>query len=453
MRVGRWIGKTAGRFGGDRRGNFGMMLAVTAPLLALAAGYGLNIAQMSMTRSNLLAALDSAITSTARDLTTGAIAEDQASDTIRAFLLANGVRGFAAEDRISLDSVVVDKDARTVSATASVVIDVAFPLFGIGNQQKITSDSAAVYSDRKIEVAMMLDLTTSMRGQKLRDLKTAAGNAVDALLGGQDPSKARVRVAMVPYSHAVNVGRSIAEQAVFVETASTGRVAEPPANDVPFAVATRPDYCATERKGAHRISDAGPHVAMVNRDLLLDDFAAGYRMANCPVAEIVPLTANAATLTGTIGRFVADGATGGHIGIQWTWYMLSEKWRNVVGSAAAAAPHDPKKVGKYAILMTDGEFTAHFEEASNLGEVFDMRGKEPSMRQAKDLCEAMRADGIEVFTIGFRLENEAARGVMRDCASPDRGETRHFFDTANGEQLNAAFMEIVRNIERLALTR
>ena len=42
---------------------------------------------------------------------------------------------------------------------------------------------------------------------------------------------------------------------------------------------------------------------------------------------------------------------------------------------------------------------------------------------------------------------------MSDCASPDDGPVRHFFDTADGEQLDAAFKEIARNIESLALTR
>ena len=60
MRMFAGTGRAAKRFRGDRRGNFGMMIAVTAPMLMLAAGYGVNVAQMVTARSNLLAALDSA---------------------------------------------------------------------------------------------------------------------------------------------------------------------------------------------------------------------------------------------------------------------------------------------------------------------------------------------------------------------------------------------------------
>jgi hypothetical protein len=65
----------------------------------------------------------------------------------------------------------------------------------------------------------------------------------------------------------------------------------------------------------------------------------------------------------------------------------------------------------------------------------------------------MRKDGIEIFTIGFKLDDDKARDVMADCASPDTGSIRHYFDAATGEELKSAFTEIALNIERLALTR
>lgn len=443
------------RLARDRRGNFGMMMAVTAPMLALAAGYGLNVAQMATARSHLLNALDSAVTSTARDLTTGAIKEADARETVKAFLYVNGERAFIDPDLISLDKLVVDKTAKTVSAQASVMVDMAFPLFGADDKQKITTRSAAVYSDKTIEIAMMLDVTGSMektwKDDKLGDLQKAATNVVDLLLAGQNTRNPRIRMALVPYSNSVNVGAAIAEQAVFVETKSTrGQVH---ANTDPKAVSRkRPDNCATERKGDHQYTDAGPDVAMVNRDYLLGLYAEAYHTPACRSAPIVPLTADAEKLTDTIDDFVAVGGTAGHIGIQWTWYMLSEKWKDVVGSTAAAAKKNKKKVAKIAILMTDGEFNLSYFDADRVGEVYNPYGKRETRNAATKLCEEMRRDGIEIFTVGFKLDEDKAREVMADCASPDTGSVRHYFDTADGDELNAAFTEIARNIERLALT-
>lgn len=446
------------RFGRDRRGNYGMMMAIVAPMLLVGAGFGINIAQLSNARSNLLAALDSAVTSTARDLTMGTIEERDARASVEAFLFANGVRSFSKSDLLTLDVIDVDRTARTVSAQASVVVDVAFPLFGAASRQKITTESAAIYSDRRIEVAMMLDVTGSMAGQKLRDLKSAAKNAVTTLLAYNGEASQRVRIALVPYANSVNVGRTIAEASVFFER-NVGDRKQAPASDDPLMVAasaaSRSDYCATERKGDYQYTDDGPDVSMVNRDYLLSAFVTNrdWGGRTCPAAEVVPLTTSKTTLDTRIDSFVASGGTAGHIGIQWTWYMLSEKWASVVGTAAAPARRDARAVGKYAILMTDGEFNLSYFDITDWSQAYNDAGKQETRDSATRLCEEMRGSGIEIFTIGFMLKEAGARTVMKNCASPDKGATKHYFETSSGAELDAAFQSIAANIERLAIIK
>src|SRR5690606_2319158 len=101
--------RLAGRLLRDRDGNFAMMAGLTLPVVVLAAGYGVNVAQISITKANLLTALDSAVTSTARDLTTGAIEEKDAREVVEAFLIANGLRAYAREGKLTLDSLVIDR--------------------------------------------------------------------------------------------------------------------------------------------------------------------------------------------------------------------------------------------------------------------------------------------------------------------------------------------------------
>jgi Flp pilus assembly protein TadG len=428
------------RLAADRGGNFAVMMAAVSSAVVLAAGFALNIGQVVMTRSNLLNALDSAITSTARDITTGRIKAGDARETVEAFLFANGGTGFAAADRIVLDSLEIDPRSRTVNARASVDVDMVFPLFGADPVRKVSVDSAAVYSDRKIEVAMMLDVTGSMRGRKLRDLKDAASNAVDTLLAGNHPANPRVRVAIVPYADAVNTG--VLANTVHVEEEYT--TGEPPRLDDPRLAGMEGfDTCATERKGRYQFSDASPYDAMVNRDI---------RLAYCPSAALHPLSTDGAGLRRTIDRFRADGFTAGHIGIQWSWYLLSPEWASVLPASARPGAGGRGEVGKYAILMTDGEFNTAF---AGVAEHERTAGGQParSRNHAQRLCDAMKEQGIEIFTIGFMLNEPGARDVMRDCASPDRSAARHYFETHSGEELDAAFQEIAENIERLALTR
>lgn len=450
------FGEAARRFGRDRRGNFGMMMALFTPVLVLGAGFGVNIAQVSNARSNLLAALDSAITSTARDLTVGVIKEEDARASLEAFLFANGTRTFSKLDKLTLDSVVIDRHRKMVEAQASVVVNVAFPLFGTANTQKITTESAARYSDKKIEVAMMLDVTGSMQKKgktdKIGDLQTAATIAVESLLAGNKYTPDRIRVALVPYAASVNAG-ALAKDTVFIEEKNGANI--PPANWTPPA--TRKDNCATERKltnGNPDLTDDAPdsirvaydskgkaynYKALAHRDDRLDNETT----TKCPAAAIVPLTTDETKLKNEIASFVADGNTGGGIATQWTYYMLSPNWRAAIvkaGLGAGPANPDPEKIAKVAILMTDGEYNRYYAGSN-------------SSTNAKNLCTRMKSDGIEVFTIGFALTNSTAKSTLKDCATPDTGVTKHFYDAATGDELRQAFNEIVRNIERLALTR
>ncbi|MBO6717255.1 MAG: pilus assembly protein [Rhizobiaceae bacterium] len=435
---------TLNAYTADRSGNFAVVMAAVLSVVMLASGFALNVGQVVMTKSNLHNALDAAITSTARDITTGRIKEKDARGTVEAFLRANGGTGFASADRIELDSLVIDTAASTLNARASVAIDMVFPLFGSSPVRNVSVESAAVYSDRKIEVAMMLDVTGSMartwNTDKIGDLRRAASNAVDTLLSLNGRANPRVRVAIVPYADAVNTG-ALAHTVHVEERFTEG---EPPRLDAPRLVGhVGFDACATERKGRYQFSDASPYDAMVNRDIRLD---------YCPADPLRPLSSDGDSLKAAIGGLRADGYTAGHIGIQWSWYLLSPKWASVLPAAARPEPYARGKVTKYAILMTDGEFNTAF---AGVAEHERTRGGQPTRSRgyAERLCDAMKDEGIEIFTVGFMLEEPGARAVMRDCASPDNSSVRHHFDTHSGSELNDAFQEIALNIERLALTR
>ena len=429
-----------GQFGADTRGNFAVLTAAALSVMAVSMGFAVDLGQLYSVKSGLRAALDAAVTSTARDLTTGKIDPKDAKANFEKFLYANTSAGFAL-DKMVLDALVVDQTAKTVTANAHVDAELFFPVFGGGSMRRVGEESAALYSDKTIEVAMMLDITGSMGGQKIADLKTAAYNALDAFLKDQDPSKPRVRVAIVPYADSVNTGALASN--VYVESKFT--TSEPPAVADPLATSSASsgfDGCATERKGSQQFTDASPTQAMVNRD---------YRLGFCPSAALKPLTADKAVLEKTIKKFNAGGSTAGHIGIQWSWYMLSPKWANVLPAASAPLAYNPKKVAKYAILMTDGEFNTAFAGVPKGGNTTAQAGL--SGAYAEHLCDEMKKDGIEIFTVGFMLKEAGAKAVLGDCASPNAKSVKHYYDTSSGAELNAAFLDIARKIESLSITQ
>src|SRR5690606_17341832 len=104
-----------------------------------------------------------------------------------AFLDANSGQSLFSGS-VRLDHLTVDKGSKTLTAAVSIATPTVFPLFGSRLPARLSTESATLYSDRRIEVAFVLDVTGSMSGDKIRDLRTAASNAVDAFFGGQSTS-------------------------------------------------------------------------------------------------------------------------------------------------------------------------------------------------------------------------------------------------------------------------
>lgn len=490
MRVISTMRRAATRFGGAEGGNFALLFGVCVSVLALAAGFAVNTTQVFHMKQGLQNALDAAVTSTARDITTGRIQAKDARASVELFLKANSDAGFAAE--AVLDSLVVDQTAKTVTAEAHVEVPLFFPLFGGSDTARVSNGAAALYSDKHVEIAMMLDVTGSMAAKKgkvdkIGDLRTAAKNAVDTVLKNQDPKNPRVRVALVPYASGVNVG-ALAPN-LYAETSAssdlppvegsklikdeTGKDTLPSYSDYLSIVAgayERPDACATERKtkdGKADLTADGPdtirtdkdgrkYYALVNRD----DHMSGTGMNRCPDAEVIPLTADSKPLLDSITNFKANGYTAGAIAIQWTYYMLSPGWRSAIKTAGLGngpADHNAKKVSKVAILMTDGQFNTAFAGVEGS---YNNQGK-TSRTNAESLCTAMKDDGIEIYTIGFDLDNKdmsaternQAKGVLKNCASKDVSAIKHYYEASTGDELDAAFQAIIANTERLALTQ
>lgn len=188
----------------------------------------------------------------------------------------------------------------------------------------------------------------------------------------------------------------------------------------------------------------------------------------CPKDEITDWTSDRRYLLDQIEKFEAwhRGGTMGHIGLAWGWRTLSPDWAGQWGERPAPRPYDRSMVEKIAVFMTDGvngfysghappeesDYTAYGRLSENAGVT---RSNQQNHLDAKMLsvCTSMRRKGIEIYTIGFGLPNNAggnqARTLLRNCAS----SSDHFFD-ATTTNLASYFENIATNIrtrgERLA---
>lgn len=207
--------------------------------------------------------------------------------------------------------------------------------------------------------------------------------------------------------------------------------------------------CVSERTGDEAYTDAAPSIAPVG--MVYASSASG---GECPATEIVPLTANRASLIGTINGLTTGGATAGQIGIAWGWYTLSPNFNEMWTSSQDAAAYDAPQTLKVAVIMTDGEFNTAYcngVQAKNYGGDIDCNATNGDpFDQAEALCDGMKAAGIRIYTVAYDVAEDSDEAAFMDyCASGDENS----FLASNGQALQSAFAQIGDSIGQLRLTR
>jgi Flp pilus assembly protein TadG len=168
-----------------------------------------------------------------------------------------------------------------------------------------------------------------------------------------------------------------------------------------------------------------------------------YDVANAD--EIMPLNNDRTSLKAKINGLEAYGATSGVLGTAFSWYMLSPGWKDIwTGQSqpkdysllAAKNSAGKPKLRKIAILMTDGVY--------NTFRGWKDQDKSVLSTSAIAMCQAMKAKGIEIYTVGFALneltsaDKAIAEATLKTCGT----DIDHFYQSINIDQLQAAFKSI-----------
>jgi Flp pilus assembly protein TadG len=208
--VSRTLGAFARRMAGDARGNIAMLFGLTMPVLILMTVGGVDIHRASTVRVNLQDALDAAALAAARSPYVEAIDIQRVGlATLKANLKAYPDI-ILSEDETTFvlnDEVVV---ARSRVKVKTMVANIFLPPYGqfMDDYLPVGAHSEVDRSSRNIEVALVLDITGSMSGQRIIDLKAAAKDLVDLIVQPvQTPYYSKV--ALVPYSNSVNPGSHV----------------------------------------------------------------------------------------------------------------------------------------------------------------------------------------------------------------------------------------------------
>lgn len=196
------------RAGVDVGGNVAMMFGLALPVLLMIVVGAIDINRASTAKVTLQDALDAATLAAARSqYTTQVDIQRVGMDALRANL-QNYPGLTLLEDETTFvlqNNKIVVADARVKVKT--LVAHIILPPYGqiLDDYLPIGTHAEVNRSSRNIEVSLVLDITGSMSGQRIVDLKAAAKDLVDLIVQPvQTPYYSKV--ALVPYSNAVNPG-------------------------------------------------------------------------------------------------------------------------------------------------------------------------------------------------------------------------------------------------------
>lgn len=377
-------------------------LACVAVLLVLAVAFDL---QRTMSNSkHAQSALDAAALAGARALEDSTASDADITRIARAAFEANMLTRHV-DFTCGAATVTIDRNAGNVDVDAACEFPTTFANLASVKRVEINRSAAAKAAITKLDVALMLDVSGSMKGGKLADLKESAKDAIDLLI--TDATGNRVRVGFNTYSTSVNAG-------IYAD-----RVIK-----LPSWMPTK--TCVSERTGSAAWTDAAPGLGTW----------LGLDATSCPSSSVEPLTSDAARLKGEIDKLAAAGNTAGHLGVAWAWYLVSPEWDDVWPAASRPLAYGEENTKKAVVLMTDGEFNTVYEWSQG-----------SSAQQARKLCGAMRDKGIIVYSVAFNAPKSAQK-TLENCA----GDASRYFEAENGDELKLAYLAIASQLSNLALT-
>ena len=445
---------------GNVRGNATVLFGFSAIALVGGVGIAIDTSVSYNVRSQLAAAAHAASLAGAR-----AFASPNRDTDIVNFFNANFDDGYMGSVLQPLD-IAVNPTDRTVTVTATVTIPTKFmSLFGT-DEIEISATSEATLSSRDVEVSLVLDVTGSMSGSRITDLKAAANELVDIVVQDQQvPFYSKV--ALVPYSSAVNVG-SLADSVRGPYTAGATCVYpdEPDCETFRFRRQSDNNWtefdistCVTERTGAHAYTDEAPSTAPVGRH-----FPPPGSYNPCLTPQIMPLSSNKTALQTAINALSTAGSTAGQIGVAWGWYMISPNFGYLFSGEGVPVNYGTVNLGqevlKVVVIMTDGEFnTIYFDgvnaknstsgSGSNQYKINQNATNGNAYDQAESLCTNMKDEGVIVYTVGLEISGSTAvTDLMNNCAT----SADHVYLPESGTELKQAFRDIAQQVSNLRIS-
>lgn len=469
------------RFGTFHRREDGSMIVFTIFILAMilmVMGMAVDMMRFENYRVRLQAAVDQAA------LSASALAVCEAADDPRAAALdVLRSRGFGDE----VIAVNVDRvpGSCAVDVHAEISVNTIYMQMLSIDQMSTYVTASAVEQAERVEISLVLDLSNSMGGPKLAQLRQATIDFADIVLAGSAIDGTSINI--VPYGGSVNPGpemfdylggvrypRPLMEERIPLALYSY-------TND-PATYDTNPEayrwpslsHCMVLPQG-QRNNARLPEPGVVQGPFFSAfDIAAGGDFGWCPydeTNEILYASQSLSEITAYVNGLRLNGGTGTDVGMKWGAALIHPTSQHAFDAMSAQGvvptafsdrplPFNIPDVAKYIILMTDGRITPQFEPIDNYDPenlyipmnagrwddritVYDY---DRASNNLEDLCDTVKGRGVVVFGVAFLTDPETNAQIQSCASSPS-----HFY-SVNDDDLTTAFRGIAAQISQLRLT-
>ncbi len=347
--------------------------------------------------------------------------------------------------------VTVDGSDIRVSATANYVTYFARVL--ALDEIAITENTNVTREIIGLEVAMVLDVTGSMStNNNIATLRTAATNFTNIMFDNAAYPDS-VKIGIVPFSNAVNVGPYGLGRLPSGATYDTAFVRNP--NNLTFNQNqtnawwgcvldnhTTPmdtqNTDSTWRWDMYRYTNAGAKNSRIRRDSVAPN-------SLCNKSYILPLTTNRTQIITRVNGLQAAGNTLSNLGMVWGYRVLSPEFPFREGTA-----WDNNEWRKIAILMTDGDNVIN-DVYSGYGTWMNNQTLTDGVlnQRLAQTCQNMKDDGITIYTVTFTSGiDQNTKNYFKNCASD---ETK-WIDAPTQADLISAFEQISRELSNIHIT-
>ena len=334
-----------------------------------------------------------------------------------------------------------------------------FILGAFGDDRRNVSALSAVPigAVSNLNLALVLDTTHSMQGQRIAALRDATNTLLDNL--GEMDSETTL-VSLVPFSNYVRISTSNAGQpwidAPEDETRTVSildRNASTNCENI-FVNERRQIVCDVEVRNDTEFVDTWEGCMNSRRDGFnevadfnsrrLQGFLRGDPCSDFLNNELVPLTNDLDSLKTSVNNLQVGRQTYIPSGLVWGWRTLSP---NAPFEEAQGNP-EAKNV---MILMSDGSNSISLGGEKNFSDGIFHEGesKEDADSLTSRLCNSIKNDEIEIYSIAFEITDASTINLMRNCAS----SPGHFYDAGNSQALKAAFVDIGNSFGEIRLSR